>query len=130
MHSTRRIRQTAGKLYRLCLVDGRLDEDRVRQVAARLVQSGGRDGLGILAHFQRLVRFDRDRHAALVQSATPLADDLRESVRTGLARTYGPELRTSFEQKPELIAGMRVKVGSHVYDGSVQGKLAALKARL
>jgi F-type H+-transporting ATPase subunit delta len=39
-------------------------------------------------------------------------------------------LATSFEHKPELIGGMRIKVGSDVYDGSVKARLAALEAGL
>ena len=32
-----------------------------------------------------------------------------------------------FAQNPALIGGMRIKVGSDVYDGSVQARLAALQ---
>jgi len=35
----------------------------------------------------------------------------------------------SFAHSPALIGGMRVKVGSDVYDGSVQARLATLEAR-
>jgi len=40
---------------------------------------------------------------------------------------YGPGLNISFSQNATLIGGMRVKVGSDVYDGSVQARLAALQ---
>ena len=43
------------------------------------------------------------------------------------SRIYGPGLNISFVQNPELIAGLRIKVGSDVYDGSVQARLAALQ---
>jgi F-type H+-transporting ATPase subunit delta len=79
---------------------------------------------------QRLVKLDRDRHAAVVESAAPLPHELRDKVEAGLARAYGPGLATSFEHKPELIGGMRIKVGSDVYDGSVKARLAALEAGL
>jgi F0F1-type ATP synthase delta subunit len=36
---------------------------------------------------------------------------------------------TSFADTPALIGGMRVKVGSDVYDGSVRGALLALEER-
>jgi F-type H+-transporting ATPase subunit delta len=130
MQTSSKTRRTARRLFRLCLVDGRLDEARVRRVARRIVESKRRGGLGVLSHFQRLVKLDRDRHTAVVQSATPLAGDLRETVRAGLARVYGPGLEMSFEHDPGLIAGMRIKVGSDVYDGSVKARLAVLEARL
>ena len=78
----------------------------------------------------RLVRLDRDGHRAIVESATPLPDDLRIDVQAGLARAYGQGLDTSFEVNPRLIGGMRIRVGSDVYDASVRARLAALEARL
>jgi F0F1-type ATP synthase delta subunit len=35
----------------------------------------------------------------------------------------------TFRPSPALIGGIRIKVGSNVYDGSVRGRLAALQAR-
>ncbi len=77
-----------------------------------------------------MVRLDSDRHRASVESAAALADDLRDTVREGLARVYGPGLETSFAQNPDLIGGMRIRVGSDVYDGSVRARLAAIASRL
>ena len=76
------------------------------------------------------MRLDRDRHRAIVESATRLPDDLRIDVQSGLARVYGQGLDTSFAIDPGLIGGMRIRVGSDVYDASVRAKLAALEARL
>jgi F-type H+-transporting ATPase subunit delta len=130
MKATRKARQAARQLFRLCLVDGRLDEGRVRQVARRLAESERRGALAVLSDLRRMVRLDRDRHRAVVESATRLSDDVRDDVVTGLTRLYGSGLDTSFEQNPGLIAGMRIQVGSDVYDGSVRARLAAIEARL
>ena len=120
----------ARRLFRLCQVDGRLDAERVRVATRRISGSGRRGTLAILGALFRLVRLDRDGHRAIVESATPLPDDLRIEVQTGLARAYGRGLDTSFEVNPRLIGGMRIRVGSDVYDASVLAKLAALEARL
>lgn len=120
----------ARHLYRLCVPNGRLDAARVRTVAERVATSGRRGSLAVLSEFQRLVRLDRDRHHAVVESAASLPDDLRHDVETDLARLYGDGLETSFALNPALIGGMRIRVGSDVYDASVRAKLAALEARL
>ncbi len=130
MKTTRRTRQAARQLFRLCLVDQRLNGDRVRLVAGRLAESKRRGSLAVLSDFRRMVRLERDRHKAVVETATTLADDLRSGVQADLARVYGPGLETSFEQNPGLIGGMRIKVGSDVYDGSVRARLAAIESRL
>jgi F-type H+-transporting ATPase subunit delta len=130
MKAKRRTKRAARALYRLCLVNGAMDEGRARTVAQRLATSRRRGALPILSSFQRLVRLDRDRHTALVESAAPLEDGIRERFNAGLARAYGSELQASFTENPALIGGIRIKVGSDVYDGSVRARLAALAARL
>jgi F-type H+-transporting ATPase subunit delta len=130
MKPNRKAKRAARQLFRLCLVDGALDERRARLVAQRTATSRNRDALAILSDFQRLVRLDHDRHTAIVESATPLSGSMREQIQTDLARAYGPRLEASFDENPALIGGMRIKVGSDVYDGSVRARLAALEARL
>lgn len=130
MRASKRTRRAARQLFRLCLVDGRVDEDRVRRVVQHIVVSKRRHGLSVLTAFERLVKLDRDRHKAVVESAVPLNNDLRDGIRAGLTRAYGPGLETSFDERPALIGGMRIKVGSDVYDDSVRTRLAALEARL
>ena len=99
-------------------------------MASGLAASGRRGALAVLSDFQRMVRLEGDRHRAIIEIATPLGDDLRKDVATNLARIYGTGLETSFEENPALIAGMRIQVGSDVYDGSVRGRLASIDAGL
>jgi F-type H+-transporting ATPase subunit delta len=129
MKTNRRARREARRLYRACLVDGLLDDGRARQVVERVAGSRRRGSLPILSHFHRLVSLDRARHRAIVESAFPLPPDLRASVEAGVVNAYGRGVITSFADNPALIGGMRVKVGSDVYDGSVRAALLALEER-
>ena len=129
MKITKQAKREAKQLYRLCLVNGLLDENRVRQVVQRVVATGERDCPSILAHFLRLVKLDCAQHTATIESATPLPADLQTIVQTGLAHRYGPGLTTAFAQRPELIGGMRIQVGCDVYDGSVRAGLEALEEK-
>ena len=130
MKRTKQARRDAKQLFRLCLVNGLLDEGRVRQVVRRVSETRNRSRFNVLSEFRRLVKLDCARHTATVESATPLPPGMQASVQAGLSRAYGPGLNTSFSHSPALIGGMRIKVGSDVYDGSVQARLAALEARL
>ena len=130
MKPKKTIRRRARQLFRLCLVDGVLDEGRARQVAQAVAASSRRGALAILSDFRRLVKLDRDRHTALVQSAVALDGDLRVEVTVNLKNLYGANLDTLFEQDAQLIGGMRIRVGSDVYDNSVKARLAAIEGRL
>ena len=127
MKTTRQIKREAKRLFRLCLVNGLVDESRTRQVVQRVIDDKRRGGLALLSHIQRLVKLDYARHTAEVESAMALPADLRARIEAGLARTYGPGISASFAHNPGLIGGMRIKVGSDVYDGSVRARLAELE---
>ena len=127
MKISKHARREAKELFRCCLVDGLVDESRVRQVLQRVVASKPRGYLAILSRFQRLVKLDLERRTARVESAAPLAADLQNSVQASLGRVYGPGLNLTFAQDPSLIGGMRIKVGSDVYDGSIRARLRALQ---
>ena len=127
MKTNKRAKRDAKELFRLCLVNDRLDEDRTREVVRHLAASGYRNSPVVLAHLVRLVRLDREQHTAKIESAVPLPGDLRGSIRSDLTRRYGDGLVISFVQRPELIGGIRIQVGSDVFDGSVLAGLKALE---
>jgi F-type H+-transporting ATPase subunit delta len=129
MKSSREIKRDAKHLFRLCFVNGSLDEDRVRGVLQGILGSKRRGSLPLAGQFQRLVSLDRRKHTAKVESAVPLSADLQANVQASLVRTYGPELNTSFAENSALIGGMRIRVASDVYDGSIKAGLAALEER-
>jgi F-type H+-transporting ATPase subunit delta len=125
---TKNNRREAKRLFRECLDRGVLDENKMRQVVARVLQAKPRGYLAILSHLHRLVKLDVDRRTARVESAAVLSPDMQTGVREALVRAYGPGLNISFAQNQNLIGGMRVQVGSDVYDNTIQARLAALEA--
>ena len=127
METSKQIKQQAKYLFRLCFVDGYLNEERVRSVMQGLLSSKRRSSLPLAGQLQRLIRLNQLQHTAEVQSAAPLPEALRDEVLTGLVQKYGPDIRTSFTEDHTLIGGMRIRVGSDVYDGSVKAGLTALE---
>lgn len=127
MKISKQARRGAKALFRSCTADGHLDEARVREAVKRVIEAKPRGYIGILSHFERLVKLAIEQRTARIESATPLSPDLQAKVQADLAKAYGPGLHVSFTQNPALIGGLRIKVGSDVYDGTVQGRLAALE---
>ena len=126
MKISKQARRDGKTLFSNCRVNGVLDENRVRQTVSAVIAHKPRGYVGILSHLQRLVKLDIDRRAARVESATPVSDALVQSVKANLAQRYGSGLHISFSVNPALIGGLRVKVGSDVFDGSVRARLDAL----
>lgn len=127
MKANKQTKREARKLFRLCCVNGSFDEGRIRQVVERIIQAKNRGYLALLSEFDRRVRLAHTEHTAEVETATTLPVDLRITVKARLEKAYGPEIQIQFTEKPELIGGMRIKIGSDVYDGSVLSELAKLE---
>ena len=130
MKISKQARRDAKLLFQSCRVDGALDDSKVRQVVQQVLSAKPRGYLAILSHFQRLVKLDLDRRTARIESAAALPEPQQASIKANLARRYGNGLIFSFSQNPALLGGLRVQVGSDVFDGSVQARLGKLESSL
>lgn len=130
MKITKEARRTSRQLFRACMVNGKLDESSVRKVVSTVAGSKPRGYIGILDAFARLVANEVDRQRAAVESATPLAPATQTELQASLSKKYGRPLTLDFSVNPELLGGIRVKVGSDVWDGSVKARLKALSDSL
>ena len=130
MKISKQARRDAKQLYRGCRVNELLDEAKVRLVLQQVIALKPRGYIAILSHFERLVRLDLARHTARVESPMALAEPQQASIRANLTRRYGNGLTVAFTLTPGLIGGLRVQIGSDVFDGSVQARLAELEASL
>ena len=130
MKISKEARRVSRSLFRLCVVNGKLDDARVRDVVAKVADAKPRGYIGILENFKNLVANELNRSVAVVESATALDSATQSQLQAGLNAKYGRPLSLSFSVNPELLGGLRVKVGADVWDGSVKARLAALQAAL
>lgn len=103
-----------------------IDNSRVRIVAEKLLHENRRGYLALLKRFMHLMKQEYARHSAAIESAVPMPADLRSLVQDRLITAYGPSVTSTFVHNPGLIGGMRIKIGSDVYDGSIRSALARL----
>jgi len=130
MKISKQARRDAKQLFNVCKVSGVLDENRVRRTVGAVIEKKPRGFMAILSHFQRLVKLDIERRSAHVESAVVASDALQSSVKANLAQRYGQGLNVTFAVNPSLIGGLRVQVGSDVFDGSVKARLADLESTM
>ncbi len=127
MKITKEARQLSRQLFRLSLTDNRLDRAKVNAVVQTVLAQKPRHYLGALEAYQRLLRLEIDKRHAVIESASSLNDATSSSVVDSLKQKYGDDLTIEFKVNPELIAWMRIGVGSDVLDGSVRSRLARLQ---
>lgn len=131
MKITKDALRAARQLFRACFdANGKMHGNRVKRVVKLVGERKPRNYQAILTAFQRLVRLEVERRSATVESAVELSLELREKLRVDLQRKFGDDLNIEFYLNPELIGGMRVRVGSQVWDGSVRAKLDNLREKV
>jgi F-type H+-transporting ATPase subunit delta len=127
MKISKQAQREARELFRSCLVGGILDEARTRQAVSLLAEMKPRGYLQILSRLHRLVKLDLAKRTVRVESAVPATPPQVAAIEASLARHYGPGLDLSYSTNPALIGGMKIQVGSDLYDGSVKTRLEKLQ---
>jgi F-type H+-transporting ATPase subunit delta len=123
-------RQSAKKILRAALrPDGSIDENALRDVIRLLATEKPRGYLAILYRLRKLVEIAIDERAIRIESATPLPDE-GASIIADLERQYGPSSSHSYEVKPDLLGGLRIRRGSNIWDGTVRTRLQRLEQSL
>ncbi|HHL39680.1 MAG TPA: ATP synthase F1 subunit delta [Deltaproteobacteria bacterium] len=65
-----------------------------------------------------------------VEAASPLGKELLESISGKLGDETGKEIILSFEEKPELIGGVVIRMGNTIFDGSLRGQLERMREKI
>jgi F-type H+-transporting ATPase subunit delta len=130
MKLTKKVRKVSKDMFRLSFTGSQLDPQKVRGIAAHIIARKPRYYVDILKNYHRLIRLELDKRHAIIESVIALSPDTSDRVLRDLKKKYGEALMTDFRVNPNLIGGLRVRVGSDVWDGSVQRRLKRLEQEL
>ena len=130
MKINREIRRSSREMLRASFTDGQLDQGKITSLVQSLTEKKPRHCIYILENYKRLVRLEVEKRHARIESAAELAPEVRSQIAASLQRKYGPDLTSEFVITPELLGGLRIRVGSDVWDGSVRERLRRLEEDL
>jgi F-type H+-transporting ATPase subunit delta len=122
--------RTARQLLRLSMKDGRIDPEASRRIATAVIKAKPRHYLATLEAYQRMLRLELEKRHAIVETAVALGDTERDAVLADLKNRLGTDITAEFRDAPDLLGGMRVKLGSTVWDSSIKARLDGLSRSL
>ena len=111
--SRSRVRETTASFLRVLLKNQRLSQLRDIDERYRLVLD---ERAGVVA--------------ANVTTARPIPEELKTSLHETLTRATGQKVRLTFTTDETIIGGLVARIGSTIYDGSVQNQLERLSESL
>lgn len=80
--------------------------------------------------FERLRREDGNIAHITVTSSVPLSDKEKQAIVKKVETSSSKTVEAEFEIDPSILGGVKVQIGNHVLDGTVQGSLNRLRDRL
>lgn len=126
MSGQKQVQKLARQLYKLSFVDGRLSPERVGGVLEYVEKTKPAHSLAVLKSYHRLVAAEVARDQAVIEHAGTVSAQTLQSIAAGLAKKYGRPIMPIAQPNPELLAGLRVRVGDDVYESSIAGQLSQL----
>jgi F-type H+-transporting ATPase subunit delta len=130
MKNNKEIRQLSRGMLRASFTDGQLDRGKVTSLVQSLVTQKPRHYVDVLQHYKRLLRLEIEKRHGRIESAVKLDSETSKQIVDRLKRKYGNDLTADFTVDPVLLGGLRVRVGSDVWDGTLRNRLERLQQQL
>ena len=130
MKINREIRQLSREMLRASFTDGQLDPGRISSLVDSLIAKKPRYYVEVLKNYRRLVRLELEKRRTRIETASELDSATSSELVANLKKKYGGDLKAEFVVNPELLGGMRIRVGSDVWDGTVRNRLERLQQEL
>ena len=130
MKINKEIRQLSREMLRASFTDGRLDPSKISSVVDSVTARKPRNYVDVLKNYRRLLRIEVEKRRARIETASEMDSVTQSEVVDNLKKRYGSDLTPEFVVNPELLGGMRVRVGNDVWDGSVRNRLEQLQQQL
>ena len=130
MKINKEIRQLSIEMLRASFTDGQLDRGKIASLVQSLIAKRPRHFIEILHNYKRLLRLEIEKRHAQIESATQLSSQASAIIVDRLKKKYGEDLTSEFVVDPTLLGGIRVRVGSDVWDGTLRNRLERLQQQL
>jgi F-type H+-transporting ATPase subunit delta len=130
MKINKEIRRRSREMLRASFADGQLDSGRIASVVDSLIARKSRNYIDVLKNYRRLLRVEVEKRRARIETASDLDREASSKVIENLKKKYGNDLTTECVVNPQLLGGMRIRVGSDVWDGTVRNRLELLQQQL
>jgi F-type H+-transporting ATPase subunit delta len=112
------------------LLDGKARPVTIRLVDVALRGFGGRSFSGGLTRLVELAADRRERAIAYVTVARTMSQEQQNKLSEQLTSIYGRTVDLKISVSPDVLGGLRVRIGDDLYDATVLRHLAEARARL
>jgi F-type H+-transporting ATPase subunit delta len=128
MRGDKKTKALAKQLFKLSLVNGAVSPEQVAGVLGYIEKVQPRHPLALLKLYHRAIVTEVAKSRAIVEHAGSVSDATLKLIESAMSRKYSRPVTATAQPNSKLLAGLRVRVGSDVYEANVSGQLAALSS--
>ena len=126
MRGNKKTKALAKQLFKLSVVNGTVSPEQVTGVLGYIEKTKPQQALALLKLYHRAIATELAKSNAVVEHAGPISATALQSIAAALSRKYSRPVAATAQLDSRLLAGVRVRVGSDVYESTVAGQLANL----
>jgi len=126
MAADKQTKLLAKQLFKLSLVNGTVSPEQVAGVLGWVEKHQPRHPISLLKTYHRLVATELAKSRAIVEHAGAVSDSTLKLIEGAMTQRYKRAVTATAQSNPKLLAGLRVRIGSDVYESSAAGQLATL----
>ncbi len=126
MAANKQTKLLAKRLFKLSFANGQLSAEQVAGVLGYIEKTAPHHPLALLKLYHRAVATEFAKSRAIVEHAGPINETALKSIEDAMTRRYRRPVTASALPNPKLLAGLRVRVGSDLYESTVAGQLTTL----
>lgn len=128
MAADKQTKLLAKQIFKLSVVNGEVSADRVAGVLGWIGKTQPRHPLALLQLYHRHIANEVAKSRAVVEHAGQVGAATLASIEAAMTKKYARKVTAVAQPNAALLAGLRVRIGSDIYESSVAGQLAALSA--
>ncbi len=126
MAADKQTKLLAKQLFKLSVVNGVVSPEQVTGVLGWVEQHAPRRPVALLKAYHHRIALELAKSRAEVEHAGPVSAATLKQIEDAMTKRYSRTVTASAKPNAKLLAGLRVRVGSDIYESSVAGQLATL----
>ena len=128
MANRRKVTSLARQLFKLSFDNDQLSPERITGVLAWVEKHRPPEASSVLRTYKHFVEAEISRNRAVIEFAGDVAPEVFQQIAAAMSKRYSRTISTHPVPRPDLIAGVRVRVGCDIFENSVVSQLAALNS--
>jgi F-type H+-transporting ATPase subunit delta len=124
MKKTKQLIQLTKKMAADSFKGGNLQESKVKSYTSQIKNFELPQAILILSEYLKEIKRLKDLATLQIESATPLSPSEIKKIKNEFSSPQQPIMETKVVINPEIMGGIKVRLGNMIYDDTISAKIA------